>query len=260
MIKNLLIFCSIISLACGVQANRVANGEKPESNEQKIIESKNVNVEKSQSEVQTLNKNSETEKTMLEESNIRPISLRAKAEKADGKLIVEYEVENHTEQTLYLWDRMIDYTASGQIINQDIAYAFFEEPKTLRLVRANLPLPGDRDVARKEIPFVRGIPAKGKVQGKIVLPIPVNEYSPFYPPPTEENSKIEKCSEVRLLLGWSEFREGMQIREQTVGGEKVLAIRGSWQAPYHQLLERRIPIDVEVRVYTSVFDRKMPLR
>lgn len=197
---------------------------------------------------------------MTEESTVKPISLTAKAEKNGDKLVIEYEIQNHTEQILYVWDRMIGYNPSGQIIDQESAYIFWEEPKTLRIVRANLPLPFDRDVARKEIPFVRGIPAKATVSGKIVCALPTPEYSPFYPKITEENSKKEKASVIRLLIGWSPFREGMTLREQTISGEKVIAIRGNWAKPYHQLLEKEIPLEVEVLVHTDVFDRAMPMQ
>lgn len=206
-----------------------------------------------------VNKSSRMENKMTEESK-PAISLRAKAEKTGDKLIVEYEVENHTKETLYLWDRMVDYDDKGQFINENLAYVFFEEPKAVNIIRASLPLPKNLRVAVKETPFLRAIEAKSKIGGKINLNTPVEEFSPYYGRPKEEKPEIKECSEIRLILGWSEFREGMEIKEVNLRGEKVLTISGSWGKPYQRIMEKRIPLSVNVSVHKTNFERQMPLQ
>jgi hypothetical protein len=198
-----------------------------------------------------------TEKTMTEEE-IKGVSIKAEAEKRDGDVLVSYEIKNDTAVPIYVWDRMVGYTGSDQIIDKDKAYVFFEAPATVRVVRANLQLPFDRDVAKAEIPFARLVDAKSKVTGTIVLKAPIQEYSPYYPPPKDEVPQIEKVKDLRLLIGWSEMREGMQILERTIGGEKALAIRGGWPPPYHRLLDIKVPIETELQIHKEPFDRSMP--
>lgn len=187
------------------------------------------------------------------------ISMNATAEVAGGRLVVNYDIENPTNSTVYLWDQMIGYKGGTQVIDEDGAYVFLEEPGTVRLVRANLPLPNDIDVSRKEIPFSRAIQPKGKASGKISLEIPVVERSPFYPKPPPEDSRSVNCTSVHLMIGWLEQKEGMQISERTVGGTKVLAIRGTWPVPYHRIIEQKIPVAVEMTVYKTPFDRSLPM-
>ena len=223
-LQMLILMLALCQTVCGIQATNDSGGKKVE----KINLPKEINrtVNESKPGVDEKGKDNQTETKMADKANL--ISMKAKAEKIGDKLVVEYEIENHSDQILYLWDKMVGYKGSEQIIDEELAYVFFEEPKTIRIVRANLPLPFDRDVARKEIPFARAVKAKSKVTGKIVLPVPVKEFSPFYKRITEENNRIQHCQEIRLLIGWSELKEGMQIQERTVGGEKVLAIRGGW--------------------------------
>lgn len=194
-------------------------------------------------------------------SNLNSVSLQAKAEKTENELLIKYEVENRSEQNFYLWDRMIGFDGSGKkIIDRDSAYVFYEEPDTVRIMRAVLPLPETREIGKKEIPFVREFPAKSKLQGTIKLRLPVEEFSPYFEPLKEENAEKIKCSEIRLIIGWTPFREGMQITERTLGNDKVFAIRGAWSPPYQETVERKIPIDVDLLIYKTEFERQMPLK
>jgi hypothetical protein len=254
-LQMLILLLGLCLTACGVQATNDPSAKKVE--QVNLLQNVNGKVNKSNVSVDKKRKANQTETKMIDKSNL--ISMKAKAEKSGDKLLIEYEIENHSDQKLYLWDRMIAYKGGEQFIDEELAYVFFEEPKIIRIVRANLPLPFDRDVARKEIPFARAIEAAAKVTGKIVLSVPAKEFSPFYRGITEENSLIQHCREIRLLIGWSELREGMQIQERTVGDEKVLAIRGGWKEPYHKLLEQKIPLEVDLKVHKDAFDRSMPL-
>ncbi|HRH46563.1 MAG TPA: hypothetical protein PKY82_33275, partial [Pyrinomonadaceae bacterium] len=172
----------------------------------------------------------------------------------------KYEVENHTEQNLYLWDGMIDYSGAEKGIDHDSAYVFFEEPKTLRVMRAVLPLPKSFSVGKKEIPFARALAPLSKLTGKITLKHPIKEYSPYYEPMTEENQKAEKFSEIRLLIGWTRPRTGMTITERQVGGEKVFALRGGWQPPYQEILEEFLSVPGDLLTYSTPFERMLPLK
>jgi hypothetical protein len=65
---------------------------------------------------------------------------------------------------------------------------------------------------------------------------------------------------VRLLIGWTPPKPGMRIDERIVGGEKVYAIRGGWEAPYQNVLEEMLPVNVDLLTYTTTFERQMPLQ
>lgn len=188
------------------------------------------------------------------------LSMKADAKVEGDKLIVEYTVRNNSEQNLYLFDQMVGYEGNVPVVDQDTAYCFFDEPDTLRLVRATLRLPLEKEVRVLEIPFARAVPAHGEVAGRIQLKIPVPEKSPFYAPPKEGNSKEVECRRIRLLIGWTKFHEGMTIAEVEAGGVKALRIRGAWPPPYQRFLEQKFELPVKVLVHTDVFDRQTPLQ
>ncbi len=242
----------IFLIACNsptVQNSAIANEKAPLKNESQTIaatENKpNTNLKK--------------EEKMSDEF-LKPVTLRAQAENTESALVIKYEIENHTEQTLYVLDGMIDYSGTEKGLDHDSAYVFFEEPKTLRIIRANLPLPKTFSVGKKEIPFARAMAPGNKLTGKITLKHPIKEYSPYYEPLKEENQKAEKFSEIRLMIGWTRVRTGMNIMEREVGGEKVYALRGGWQPPYQEVLEEFLTVSGDVLTYTTPFERMLPLR
>lgn len=199
------------------------------------------------------------EKEEIQSQNDK-VSLMATAESTDAGIMIRYEVRNMSDHPLLLWDRMIGYNDNGQYIDPGAAYVFFEEPRTIRIVAAPLPLPESRDIGRKEIPYAREIPPNSSLSGEIRLPSPISEFSPYFEPPGEENQETKECEELRLLVGWTEKRTGMNISERIVGGEKVLAIRGAWEKPYQLVAERIIPLKTSLVTYTSEFERQMPLQ
>ncbi len=201
------------------------------------------------------------ENNMNEKESSPKISLSGKAYLKNDKLIVEYSIQNDLPFSIYVFDEMIAYDDNASPkIDRDGAYCFWEEPNTLRLVRATLRIPLEKDVYSLEIPYARELTAKSAINGKIELEIPVKEKSPFYAAPNDpeaedSNSKVIECEKIRLIICWTESREGVEISETDVGGEQVLRIRGRW-IPH--LIEKNFDLPVEVLTHTDTFDRQMP--
>lgn len=201
------------------------------------------------------------EKKMAEESVNKPlVSMEASARVEANKLVIDYAITNRDKLDVYLFDRMIAYNGNEQSIDEKTAYCFVDEPATLRVVRATLRLPLEKEIRVQEIPYSRKVGAGETVKGTISLPVPVPEKHPYYLPPKEENSKAVDCDRVRLMIGWTEYKQGMNVMEVEVGGQKVLRVRGAWPAPYQHLLQQDIPIKVQAIAHTDLFDRQMPLQ
>jgi hypothetical protein len=187
---------------------------------------------------------------------IQPVALRGKVTRAADRLVVEYELTNQRKQPIYVLDRMVNAKDGTAVLDADLAYVFWEEPRTLRLVRAVLQLPPGKNIGSKEIPYARKVAPGETVAGRISLPVPVAEYNPFYLPPKDWRQVT--CDTVRLLIGWTEEREGMVIHERKVGGEPALALRGAWPGPYQELAEAKWQFSVAVKVRPDEFDRRLP--
>lgn len=196
------------------------------------------------------------EKPMKEPNNSTHLSLSGKASVENGKLSVEYTLRNNLPYSVYVFDEMIAYNSEGRPqIDRSIAYRFWEEPKTLRLVRAVLKMPLEKEVYSLEIPYARELKAQAALTGKIELDVPVKEKSPFYGFPKPDASKEVECDRIKLYLGWTEATDGIKIQEATVGSAKVLRIRGKWQP---RVVSEDFNVGVKVIAHTDTFDRQLP--
>lgn len=189
---------------------------------------------------------------------LRTVKLSGEVEKKDDSLVIKYELTNQSQEKIYVYDLIPVRGENGEEIKKDLAYRCFEEPDTLRVVRAVLPLPLDREVYMKQIPYVREVESNKSVTGQIVLPLPVLEYNPYYPLLEPEEQREAEINKIRLIIGWTEVRGGMIISETTVGGEKVKMIRGAWEEPLYRLAETTLSGKANLKVRTDEFDRRMP--
>lgn len=197
-------------------------------------------------------------KTMNE--NMTQVKLTAKAEIIGMKLNVSYEAENLSSQDLYLWDGMIGFNGPEQVIDHDRAYVFFEEPNTVRLIRANLPLPTTFKIGKKQILFARLLKARSALSATFSMPYPVREHSPYYEALKDDERELKKCSKIHLMVGWTPPKQGMTIDEQNILGEKWFKIRGLWESPYQEVAEQVIPLKTELLIYTTPFERQTPFK
>jgi len=185
-----------------------------------------------------------------------PVSLSAKISQVKDRLVIDYSFENKNVNSIYLWDVMTNIAGDEQIVDPALAYVFWEEPNTVRVVRAVLDEPPNVHPVVRELPFVRKVSGHEIVRGQISFALPLQEYSPFYSPASQ--FKPIKCESVHLIIGWIEHREGMVLSERKVGGQTVLALRGSWPRPAQHLAEKILPVSEVLSVRQDDFDRRLP--
>jgi hypothetical protein len=184
-------------------------------------------------------------------------SLAGRIQATRELLAIDYRLSNDGREPIYVWDVMVGHGEKGQVVDPDTAYVFWEAPETVRIVRAVLPLPPDFEVAKKEVPYVRKVLPGGSVTGRIALPLPLREYSPFYPPAEKYRDVV--CRKTRLQIGWTAEQSGMTVQPRVVGGEKVLALRGSWKGPVQFVASGVFDGSVVLQVREDGFDRRPPM-
>ena len=195
-------------------------------------------------------------KIMSETEMNSGVTLTGKANVVDKTLTVEYTVNNSLSNSIYVFDEMIKYDASGlPLLDKTNAYVFWEEPSTLRLVRAVLRVPPNMNVYALEIPFAREVKTQSSISGKIVLSLPVHEYSPFAPTITEENVETVKCNSIVLFIGWTVMEAGTTVTETDAEGEQALRVRGSFR-PF--TLKASFPVETTLVKFKEGFDRQLP--
>ena len=194
------------------------------------------------------------------EMKVKPqegVVLTAEASLEPTALTVKYRVTNGTAQAIVLWDQMIGYDDQGEKLDPHAAYVFLEKPQTVRLVRAQLELPPNVDIYRKEIPYVRTVAAHASAEGVVRLTLPLHEASPFYSPP--EFWDYVACNKVKLVLGWRELLPGMKLVAVTLHGTTVHIVQGRWEPPPQHLLETTLDVATGLKTRRDEFDRRMPM-
>lgn len=184
------------------------------------------------------------------------VTLSASAVLEPTALVITYRVSNETEQTIVLWDQMIDYDGRDEKIDPKGAYVLWEKPDVIRVIRAELPVPPHLNVYRNEVPYVRTVTAHSVVEGIVRLALPVEEVSPFYSPPDFWN--VVKCTKVHLEIGWRELLPEMKMIPIALQGVAVNRVEGQWSQPHHRLLQTSIELSIRLKVRRGDFDRRGP--
>jgi hypothetical protein len=175
-----------------------------------------------------------------------------------SKVTVNYRINNPGAVPIVVWDVMANQGPNGEFVDPTLAYASWEEPQTLRVVRAMLPLPLDFDVAIKEVPYVRVVAPGETIQGRVELSRPAHEYNPFYGPATV--TREVACTKIHLIVGWNEQKRGMTISRRRVADQEVLAVRGGWDAPVQRWAETFFDMPITLEVRADNFDRRPPMQ
>ena len=195
---------------------------------------------------------------MEQESAIRSVELTGSVKKTETTLEIRYDLKNISKDPVLAWDVLTGESGGQEIVKPELGYVCVVEPDTLRVVRAVLQLPFDRDVYMKEIPYAREVAPGTSVKGKIVLPLPVEEFNPYYGPAGPEQEKKVDLSRIVLMIGWTEVRAGMKITDTKLGDMQLKEIRGAWDPPIQRVEELKFAQNVPAMLRTDVFDRQLP--
>ena len=130
---------------------------------------------------------------MMKETQIPSLHVEFRIE--EQTLFLEYKVKNNLEKPIYLFNVLWDFNLKGDYIPAPSpVYSCLRSDGTLHLAKQILPLPKDRTVELRIIPFAQKVEAGHELSEKISLPIPIAEYNPYYP--LEPDSKtVEKFAD-----------------------------------------------------------------
>lgn len=181
------------------------------------------------------------------------LDIQIKARKSTSLLTIEYDVFNPTRKNAYLFDRL-PAKADGAYTPHNEAFCFFENG-TLNLLRGVLPLPKSLAVGKYQLPLARLLAPNQSLHGKIEIPLPAVEYSPFFAPLKPEEALTQNFSKLRLALGWTALKKGMIPKKVSPGGETLYSIKGVWENPYQNSLEIELFVSGAINIYPTGFER-----
>ena len=181
--------CMLLTIAVAAQTDCVATNTAGGSNNP---------VQVTTSSQGSSPKNLNGDKVMVEETDKTP-KLDAEISVQAGALEVKYRIKNPTGGAIFIVNAIWDYDKTGNVVAAPLpAYVTLDPQGLLHVAKQVAPLPRTKKVESRIIPFVTRIEAGGEYTEIFKLPIPVEEYNPYFP--KESTSETED-----LLSGSAKF-------------------------------------------------------
>jgi hypothetical protein len=117
------------------------------------------------------------------EQSVRDVTLACQPTRVGTKLSFPYTVTNRSEADIYVMDAVASVDAStGQpTVNRDSTVIDLMNDGRAHVLKGIAPLPTDRTVTVRIIPFAAKVPAGGTLTRQLEIPLPLAETSPYFP-------------------------------------------------------------------------------
>ena len=194
----------------------------------------------------------------MAETLTKTVHLQVAEKRRDATSIqLEYRVANGSAEPIYLLDRpSADVHGGGMVIKENFANVLFAEPDIVRIVRGILPLPLDRNVARRAPTFLTKVEPGQTAVRLLQIALPLAEQRSYYADDEKPSGVKKTVSKAQFELGYTELRPGMQIGERKLDSGPEAVLEGRWTAPYQRVLTATIPIaPTELLLHSGPFER-----
>lgn len=194
----------------------------------------------------------------MAETITKAVELQVSEKRRDATSIqLEYRVANGTAEPIYLLDRpSLDVHGGGMVIDENFANVLFAAPDAVRIVRGILPLPLDRNVARRAPTFLTKVGAGQTGVRSLQVALPLFERRSYFSDDEKPTGVKRLVSKVRFELAYTELRPGMKIGERTLASGPEALLEGRWDPPYQRVLTFTFAIaPTEVMLHSDPFER-----
>lgn len=170
----------------------------------------------------------EKENTLMDQV-ILEINTDRKAE----NLFIDYRVTNRLSKSIYLLNRIFQWTEKGLEIDPNFIYTELIDGK-LRLTKAFIPVPDDVLVEIPDVPYLSPVKGGAEFRENLHLKLPLEPFHPYYK--VNRSNTVHSFDKAELAIGW--LVEGsFDLREgSTPDGEQILAVHHNQAARSQQLL------------------------
>jgi hypothetical protein len=117
------------------------------------------------------------------EQSVRDVTLECQPTRVGTKLSFPYIVTNRSEADIYVMDAVAssDPSTRQPTVNRDSAVLYLMSDGRAHVLKGIAPLPTDRTVTLRVIPFAAKVPAGGTLSRQLEIPLPLAETSPYFP-------------------------------------------------------------------------------
>jgi hypothetical protein len=120
---------------------------------------------------------------MAAETQAADVVLNCRPNRAGNHLIFPYSLANHSGIDIYVMDAIPGRKpgTGDPIIDRNTAVIWLGSDGWAHVMKGIAPLPPDRDVEVRVIPFASKLPAGGQLERKLEVPLPIAEVDPYHP-------------------------------------------------------------------------------
>ncbi|HEX6730147.1 MAG TPA: hypothetical protein VF074_09060 [Pyrinomonadaceae bacterium] len=143
-----------------------------------------------------------------------PLQLEVNLTVEEGQLLLVYKLKNTRSKPIYLfnilwdWDKKGDYVAAKAPV-----YSCLRQDGLFHLAKQILPLPRRRVVEARRIPFATKVDAGGEFSEKLQLPLPVEEYNPYFPAVDKSRYEVREAIGAIFTLQFIEEVQQLKITD-----------------------------------------------
>ena len=172
------------------------------------------------------------------ESNV---ILEIRSDQKGSTLLIDYQVSNRLTQTIYLINRIFQWTEKGLEIRSDYIYTEVANGR-LRLTKAFIPVPDDVLVEIPDVPYLTAVNGGAVFSEQVKLTLPLEPFHPY--DKVDYSDEIHTFDEVDLVIGWLS-KGSFNLRQgSTPDGDAILAVHHSEAARSQKLLIGTIGVPV----------------
>ncbi len=149
---------------------------------------------------------------MSDPRNSATLRLECRPSKTGNLLVFPYVLENQGPADVYAMHALAsaDPNSHAAKINETAAVVIAAENGDAIIGKFAAPLPTDRRIAVQVFPLARRLPAGAKLEGRIEIPLPLAETSPYFPDLTLRGYEMTELKGVALTMGyWVAGNDGL---------------------------------------------------
>ena len=176
-------------------------------------------------------------------------------------MLFPYTLENRGNVDIYAMHALPvkDPASGGMRANEQAVVVILGDDGDVVLGKYAPPLPTDRRIAYPVLPLARYLPAGARLEGRIEIPIPLAETSPYFPDLTLRKYQVVDIKAVVFTIGyWLAGADGLVASPADYARELFLvATRDTWLSA-RRVLQRFPTTRLQIFKRTDAFARTLP--
>jgi hypothetical protein len=146
------------------------------------------------------------------------VSLTVKANADNKKLTVACSLANNAGKKIYLFAALWAVKDGKLVADPHAGYASIDDKRMLHLGKIVHPLPKEKFVEQRYVPFALPVSAGGKWEEKLEFELPLQEYNPYYVSDDETQWDEVAIMSLQVCIDWFTDAEGLKTHETPIDG------------------------------------------